>query len=236
MRLFQTLLDVKRFADAQRRALFLFVCVLFLMSGAGTMLAQSGRRAPKNPSPVPTPSPTSPSSSSSETKPKAADTKTALYTFLIFEDSNTSVNIPLNADMAAFRGFSGRLREASDLLINDGGRGDRGRARDAAKKETTTYVVLVHLDADSFNSGRTGQVDPSNIAVRYFVYTPGTGTLKHQGSVYMRPNQSRVGVGGIRLPGRGGPFAFESMLEQAGRDAADRLMRNFNLRLPPDNR
>lgn len=234
MRLFQTLTDAKTFAAAQRRALFLLACVLFLMSVSGTTQAQSGRRSPKNPSPVPTPAPASPASS--ETKPKTADAKTALYTFLVYEESNTGVNIPLNADIAAFRGFSERLREASDLSVKQGGRGDRGRARDAAKKETTTYVVLVHVDADGFNTGRTAQTDPSNVVVRYFVYAPETGTLKHQGSVYMRSNnQGRVGIGGIRLPGRG-PFAYENMLEQAGRDAADRLMRNFSLRLPPDNR
>ncbi|HEX8473175.1 MAG TPA: hypothetical protein VF666_04025 [Pyrinomonadaceae bacterium] len=223
---------------ARRRALFLFVFVLFLLSTAGTTSttrAQSGRRSPKNPSPLPspTPAPAPAASSSTDEKPKTGDAKTALHSFVVYEDTNVRVNLPLGTNTVVARGFVERMREAADISVTAGGRSDRGRAREAAKKETTAFVVVVQLDEVEFS--RTGQVDPSNLVVRYFVYEPATGTLKHQGNVYLRPYQSSARVGGMRLPLPGGsrsPMAYEYILEQAGSDAADRVLGKFNIRLP----
>lgn len=246
MRLFPAAREAAKFAAARafagRRAHACFALLLCLLcASAGATLAQSGRRAPKNPSPLPQPTPdAAPSSSSTDAKPKTGDAKSTLYTFIVFEETDIGTSLPMNANRAVVKGFLDRLHESPDLSVRHGGRGDRRSAREAAKKETTTHTVVVQLAEDDFTRARTTTIDPSSLIVRYFVYAPQTATLKLQGSVYLRALQSSTRVGGIRLPlpspGARGPYAFDSILEQAGRDAADRVMNNFRVRLPPDNR
>jgi hypothetical protein len=73
-----------------------------------------------------------------------------------------------------------------------------------------------------------------NMVVRYYVYAPTTATLKVQGQVYMRPASARVG--GVRLPipvpSTSPRVGVEYVLEQAGRDAAERVASALDIRLP----
>lgn len=216
-----------------RLSILLSLLVVFLLSLTSMADAQSGRRAPRPISPVPTPEPSTPTTAKSTTSGKS-DTK-ALYSFILYEGENVSMNLPMRAADAVMRGFMERMRQSQSVTIKDAGRGSRARARDEAKKQTETFVVALELDDNQMSSRTPGTIDTSNIAVRYAVYTPQTGTLKLSGSVYLRPlTRTTRGVGGlpIPIPVPSGGVSYEYVLEQAGRDAADRVFSGLSIRLP----
>lgn len=213
-----------------------FVCAA---SGAG---AQSGRRQPKPRSPLPSPSPSPEavgvSDSDANRKPAANE---PLYSFYVLEDENTDVfmNIPTAARDIILESFVARLRTSPHVSASAAGKGDRRRAREHAKVEKKAYTVLLEITADEMMGRRPRNPgDPvtlDRMAVNYYVYAPETATLKVQGQVYMRPAQSSARVGGIRIPipaPTSSRIGVEYVLEQAGRDAAERVAASLDIRLP----
>jgi hypothetical protein len=126
-----------------------------------------------------------------------------------------------------------------------GKRISRKEAQEIAKTESQSHVVLLELEEDIAASGGrrggAGQTDTRALAVKTYVYEMGTGTLKFVDQTSMRPYRGQTtSIGGIRLPlpttrTRMERFPGELELEQAARDAADRVMLRFKVRLPPDN-
>ena len=217
------------------------LCVLLCGAGWGAN-AQSGRRQPKPRSPVPAPTPAGEPGgvSDSDERPKRADNE-PLYSFYVLEDENYDVfmNIPTAARDIITESFVARLRESPNVSASAGGKGDRRRARDHAKVEQKAYTVLLEVTADQTMGRRprnAGEpVSLEQMAVNYYVYAPGTATLKVQGQVYMRPAQASARVGGIRLPipaPTSSRIGVEYILEQAGRDAAERVAASLDIRLP----
>lgn len=227
-------------AGALLRAAFV-LCAL--MPGAGAEAgAQSGRRQakPRSPVPVASPAPEQGGVSDSDAGAKRAANE-PLHSFYVLEDENTDVfmNIPVAARDIIMESFVARLRASSDVSASSGGRGDRRRARDHAKTERKAYTVLLEITSDQMmgrrprNAGEPVPLD--SMAVNYYVYAPGTATLKAQGRVYMRPAQASARVGGIRLPipaPTSSRIGVEYVLEQAGRDAAERVASSLDIRLP----
>ncbi|MGH9903536.1 MAG: hypothetical protein ACRD68_17150, partial [Pyrinomonadaceae bacterium] len=146
------------------------------------------------------------------------------------------IDLPLTASSYAVKGFVERLKDSPHVSVGSVGKGDRRRARERAKVEKDYHVILVQLDENSPGRGAGGPIDLSNLMVRYYVFAPGEATLKVQGQVPMRPYRGTATVGGVRLPVPTPRVnvPFEYIVEQAGRDAAERVMAAFNLRLPPD--
>ena len=207
----------------------LMLCLLVL---TGVADAQSGRRAPRNISPVPTPEPAASPKAAPEARSKT-DNKT-LYSFILYGGENGYTNLPLGAATAVNRGFMERMRQSSSVSIKDAGRGNRSRAREDAKKQTESFVIVLELDENQMMSRTPGRVDASSISVRYSVYAPQTATLKLNGSVYLRPVTRTARVGGlpIPVPAPTGGLSYEYVLEQAGRDAADRVFSGLHISLP----
>lgn len=214
--------------------LFLGVVLVCAISFARPTAAQSGRRqssSGKSPSPVTTSTtPTDPA------KPASKPTVPPAATVHIMMDENFLMNLPGMATHIVYDAFFKRLKESTSLVVSAGGKGDRKLARERAKTEKETHVALIQLDEQM--PGRmtsNGQVDLGNLAVKYYVFAPQTATLKTQGSVPMRPYRATGSVGGVRLPlPSGRTTALEYILEQAGRDAADRVMAAFHLRPPSE--
>ena len=79
--------------------------------------------------------------------------------------------------------------------------------------------------------------DSRRLVVKTYVYTPKTADLKFTDTVYQRPYHDTARVGGIPIPvptRRIEQYPSQLQLEQAARDAADRLMQRFGVTLPPD--
>lgn len=226
-------------------ALLLLLLSLMLCTWQSCIVAaQSGRRRTEPPSPsVPSSTNTATGGESeSESKPKGPvkTTDAALVTFVVMEDDNLMANIPFDAREAVIDGFLRRLKGARAVAAESAGKGGRNQARDRAKKEKDAFVVFVQLEEDAANSGQQsmGRADTRTLVIKTFVYTPVSGDLKFTDRVWQRPVRQTATIGGVRVPvpvSRSERYPSELQLQQAAREAADRLMSRFNVMPPPEN-
>ena len=225
-----------------------FAFALCTLATAASASAQS-RRAPRpaaTPTPEPTPETAAPQGESeSESKPRGgAKTKEAgvVVSFLILEDDNQLLSIDYTARDDIRREFLQRLGRSRAVSVAQGGRATRSEARKRAKSERETYVVVFQMEEgrdDGMGDAGVGRVDTRYLILRTYVYAPNTGDLKYADTIYQRPYRDTATIGGVRIPVPGGRrmerYPSQRQLEQAARDAADRLMSHFNVILPPDN-
>lgn len=224
--------------------LTLALCVLASAAGAG---AQS-RRAPRpaaTPTPEPTPTPEA-TQGESESKPRGAagaEEPGVVVSFLILENDNPMMSLDYTARDDIWKEFLGRLGRSRAVSVTQGGKATRGEALKRAKLERESYVVLFQMEEerDSMGDASIGRVDSRNLLLKTYVYTPQTGNLKYADTIYQRPYRDTATIGGVRVPLPGGTsrrverYPSQRQLEQAAREAADRLMAHFNVIPPPDN-
>ena len=194
-------------------------------------LAQSGRKAQK-PLGLPTeaPKPGEPAAA----KPEAKKPEAAL-TLLVMHSDDANFMIDQIARRGVGAAFVGRLGQAASVAVTDAGKGRRQDARARAKEEKKAYVVLFQLDEQAGDMSG----DSRQLVVRTFVYTPQTGDLKFTDTITQRPYYDSARVGGVRVPvptRRVERYPSQYELEQAARDAADRLLSRFSITPPPENR
>ena len=198
------------------------LCVLFILAIHSIGQAQSGRRAPKplNP-PTTTPSPAEPEQPSSQNKPALKQ-----QTLIVgMDEKGGSLYVPSYMSDAVWSGFFERFKGISSITITTDKSMRRKEASERAKKETESFVVLLQLETSGMDAGM-GQVNPNDLAISYVIFSPGTGKVKDQGRVYVRPAS---GVLSGRLPtGRTG----ELQLNEAGRETADRVMSALHIGSP----
>jgi hypothetical protein len=222
----------------------LSLCAFALMNVAG---AQS-RRAPRpaaTPTPEPTPTPESSTQGESESgsRPRGTSTKEpgVVISFLILENDNPMMTLDYMARDDIWKEFLERLGKARSVSVTQGGKATRGEARKRAKSEREAYVVLFQMEEerDSMGDATIGRADSRNLLLKTYVYAPNTGDLKYADTIYQRPYRDTATVGGVRIPVPGTRrierYPSQRQLEQAARDAANRLMSHFNVILPPDN-
>jgi hypothetical protein len=207
------------------------LALLVCLCAAGA-LAQSGRKAQK-PLGLPTEKakPADPADKSAE--PKKVE---PLATFVVFKDDNISVGFDSLARDSVAAAFLRRLEQGGPTIaIKDGGKGRRQEARERAKKEEVAYVVFFQME-------ETGMSDPTSMntrgmVLRTYVYTPKTADLKYNDTIFQRPYQDSARIGGVRVPvptRRTERYPSQHQLEQAARDAADRLLSRFQITPPPE--
>ncbi|MCA1591580.1 MAG: hypothetical protein LC754_02805 [Acidobacteria bacterium] len=208
--------------------------------------AQSGRRRaePARPSSPPPADTATQGESESESKPRGSATKpnaSVLVNFVVMEDDNMIVSIPYGAREIVNEGFLRRLKQSRAVAVEGAGKAGRKEARDRAKKEKDAFVVLLQVEEDAASSGQQsiGRADTRTLVINIHVYAPVTGDLKFTDRVWQRPYRQTATIGGVRVPvpvsRRSERFPSEYQLEQASRDAADRLMSRFNVIPPPEN-
>ena len=235
----------------QRRARLLrFLSALMLvalmsMISSSATAGQSGRRTPggakpggaTTPSTTPEPS-TGESESQSKTKKPKTETPPAL-SLIVCEMDNPFLDVAYISPSQIIDAFAHRLSESDAVSVVRGPKLSRQEVRARAKNERDAYVVLVQLEHEAASSGREpmGQVNPRSLILRYYVYTPQTGDLKLQDQIIQRPYRQTATIGGVRvpLPTRQTPIPTMREMEQLARDAADRLMIRFHVRVPPEN-
>ena len=181
--------------------------------------AQSGRKhvkiAPAAPVPTPTPEATP--------EPKKTD-KQSDPVFSIGTDRNDSfLSVPFTYHDAVLRGCANRLRTATAGAISVSDKSmNRGDAIKQAKSEKVTYVVLLTLKLDNMSRSY------DDLIVDFVVFAPGTAKIVTTGHSY--PNAQRAGpliVGPSRNPNSS--LYYERMLQAAGEDAANRILKAVNL-------
>lgn len=210
------------------RAALFGAAVLILATGA---LAQSGRKAQK-PLGLPTEKakPADPADKSAEAKKQEA-----LVTFHVVKDDTLSAGYGSMARDSVAAAFLERLRQVGrDVEVKDGGKGRRQEAREQAKKEETAYVVFFQMDETGYSGSNT---DTRGLVLRTYVYTPKTADLKYSDTLSQRPYRDTTTIGGVRVPvptRRMERYPSQLQLEQAARDAADRLLSRFQITPPPE--
>ena len=245
-----TRVRVRSLEVSSPRALFALALIsalaLCAFASAGGALAQS-RRAPRpaaTPTPAPTPTPQSESESESESQPRgAASTKPAgvVVSFVILENDNPLMGLDYMARDDIWKEFLERLGRSRAVSLTQGGKATRGEARKRAKSESEIYVVLFELveERDLMGDASVGRADSRNLLLKTYVYAPKSGDLKFADTIYQRPYRDTATIGGVRIPvpnsRRVERYPSQRQLEQAAREAADRLMSHFNVILPPDN-
>lgn len=222
----------------------LALCVFALTTNTR---AQS-RRAPRpaaTPTPAPTPTPDSTQGESeSESRPRGTtSTKEVgvIVSFLILENDNPLMSLDYMARDDIWKEFLERLGKSRAVSFTQGGKATRGEALKRAKLEREAYVVLFQMEEEreSMGDASIGRVDSRNLLLKTYVYAPQTGNLKYADTIYQRPARDTATVGGVRIPVPSGRrverYPSQRQLEQAAREAADRLMAHFSVILPPDN-
>ena len=193
-----------------RLCLNISLSVFFILIACCLVQAQSGRRATKPLSP-PTVTPPSKEAEPPPTK------KPALKTQTLIAGIDASLDIPFYMSDAVWTGFVERVSKSSPFVISGDKKMSRKEAGDQAKKSTESPVVLLHLNTQTAGGGMD-QATLEDVVITFSIFTPGTGKVREQGRVYVRPNRSILGQ---RLPtGRYG----ESQMKEAGRETADRVL------------
>ncbi len=214
-----------------RAALYGAASLVLTLSFCLSAHAQSGRKAQK-PLGLPTEQakPADPAAKPSEKKKVEA-----AVTFVVMKEDAASVGIDMLARDGVASAFIERLRQAAGSVdIKEVTKGRRPEARERAKKEETAYVVFFQLDETGYNGT---SADGSGLVLRTYVYTPKTGDLKYSDTMFQRPYRDSARIGGVRVPvptRRIERYPSQHQLEQAARDAADRLLSRFNVTPPPE--
>ena len=223
--------------------LALALCAFALTAG---VRAQS-RRAPRpaaTPTPEATPEATPEGESESESQPRGTHAKdpSIVVSFAIVENDNPMMSLDYMARDDIWKAFIERLGKSRAVSVTQGGKGTRWQARERAKSERDTYVVLFQIEESGSMMGDSGvgRANTRTLVLRLYVFAPQTGDLKFSDVIYQRPYRETATVGGVRIPVPGGTRRIERypsqlQLEQAARDAADSLLMRFGVRLPPDN-
>lgn len=213
----------------------LLLAVVLCAQGAGG--AQSGRKGQKSPSPVPAESEPQGESESGPPKRDASKKPDAVVSFVVMRGDEMFTMVDPAARDGVAENFVRRLGQSQTVSVTNAGAGGRGDARTRAKGETTAYVVFFQMEEEGYGAGVGGRTDSRRLVIRTYVYAPKTGDLKFTDTIYQRPYRPTARVGGIPLPvpTRGiERYPSQHELEQAARDAADRLLARFQIR-PTDN-
>lgn len=159
-----------------RKSVFVVSGLLVLL--ATEALGQSGRRAPKPPqTPVTTPQ------TENDAKPRTGGRELKHKVSLVVAREPSSYS--LLSEEAIYASFVAQLKEFANVSVTDVGQLKRDYAVKRAKKETEAAVILVQYDVDEFQAGSI-IVNPQDMDVKIFVFSPQTGQKKFEGKVYYK--------------------------------------------------
>lgn len=198
----------------------LFITTLLIALCALGVQAQSGRRqtkpAPAAPVPTPTPEPTP--------IPKKAEKEAELSFFVGVNRNESSFSLPLSYYDAVLRGCADRLRAGSSVSVDTTDRDfNRGDAIKKAKSESKAYVVLLTLSFDSMARSY------DDLILDFVVFEPVTSKVITTGRSYQNATRKGPVVVGPPSGSTIGGIYRERLLQQAGEDAATRILKALHI-------
>jgi hypothetical protein len=203
-----------------RRSVSFLLFALLLVTAASFAQAQSGRRVPKQPGSTERNSPSQPEPPVQQPTP----TETApRLPILAVKNLQTVGSSSIFTDIA-LGGCLEELKQSPAVEVSSGKDKNRKEASDYAKASKDTYVVLIQLESDTFD---TMGGNPRSFYVSYVVFAPGTGKVKTQGHIYQGQSRGPVGV---PIPRSTASIEYE--LRRCGREAADRVLDALNIAQP----
>jgi hypothetical protein len=124
-----------------------------------------------------------------------------------------------------------RLAEASDVIVRPAGQHlTRGEAAKLAKADKERYVVWLQLGNDLAGTSSQNRNGPDELWVNYVILEPGTAKTKQAGRAYH--SIYKVGNVGVSGPSsRQSPVYSDYAVKQSAREAADRILEAFDIRI-----
>ena len=206
----------------------LVLLVLIVSISMATAFAQSGRRSTGSPATTTAPSVSGPKTV--EKKPAPA----AKIQFLVGINSREAFStVPFYIFDTVLDNCVRRLGESEIVFVTSAGnKMDRGDAIKAAKQEKARYVVSLEVGSEYADAAKQVKNGQDELYVKYLIIEPETGKIKQSGRTHQHIYQT--GKGGVGLPTKNGPVYSEYALKQAAREAADRILEAFDIRLRED--
>jgi hypothetical protein len=203
-----------------RSSVSFLLFALLLVTAASFAQAQSGRRIPKQPGSTERNSPSEPEPPAQQPTPKESAPRLPI---LAVKNLQTVGSSSIFTDIA-LGGCLEELKQSTAVEVSSGRDKNRKEASDYAKASKDTYVVLIQLESDTFD---TMGGNPGSFYVSYVVFAPGTGKIKTQGHIYQGQSRGPVGV---PIPRSTASIEYE--LRRCGREAADRVLDALNIAQP----
>jgi hypothetical protein len=204
------------------------LAAVFLLALAITVDAQSGRRSSDGQT-------TAPSVSGPKTVEKAPVKAPKLQLLVGVENSNPLLNVPYYLSDTVLDNCVRRLNESSEINASRVGRGmTRVEAISRAKAAKEAYVVFLQIESDIADSGKKVKNGPDELYVRYTIFEPATGRIKQWGRTHQQIY--KIGPGGISAPtaSKNSPLYSEYALKQAAKEAAERTLEAFEIKIRDD--
>jgi len=188
-----------------------------------TSHAQSGRRSTNTPT-------TAPSISGPRAIEKAPAKAPGIHLLVGVESRNPFSNIPYYLSDTVLDNCVRHLADATEVIPNPVGRGmDRVDAVRRAKAEKEGYVVWLQIESDVLDSGKQQKNGPDELYVRYTIFEPGTAKVKQSGRTHQQIY--KTGRGGVSTSSKNSAVYSEYALKQAAREAAERILEAFDIRV-----
>jgi len=197
-----------------------FATVLVLVLCLWSVHAQSGRKhvKPAPAAPVPTPTP------EATPTPKKPEKESQLLFYIGADRNDSFTNIPFTYYDAALRGCVDRLRAGTSGSIDVTDKSfSRGEAIKRAKSETGSYVVLLTLKLDQMARSY------DDLILEFVVFAPGTAKIVTSGNSYTTGRRAGPVIVGPTGRSSTSPLYREKLLQLAGEDAADRILKALHL-------
>jgi len=198
----------------------LFITALLIALCALGVQAQSGRRQtkPTSAAPVPTPTP------EPTPTPKKTEKELDLSFFVGVSRHDSSFGLPLTYYDAVLRGCADRLHAGSSVSVDTTDRDfNRSDAIKKAKSESKAYVVLLTLSFDAMARSY------DDLILDFVVFEPVTAKVITTGRSYQNATRKGPIVVGPPSGGTVGGIYRERLLQQAGEDAATRILKAMHL-------
>lgn len=197
-----------------------------ILACASVTSAQSGRRSSGGSTP-----PTTPTVAGPKTIEKKPEKPPRLQLSVGIDNRDPSTNVPYYITDTVMDGVLRRLGDAADVIARAAASPmNRAGAVQAAKEETTRYVVWLRIGSELADSGRKQSANAvDELYVSYSIFEPVTGRHKQSGRSHHQIYQSVRDR--ISVPNKNSPLYSEYALRQAAQETAERILGAFEIKL-----
>ncbi len=199
------------------------LAAFFLLAVTVTVAAQSGRRSSNGQT-------TAPSVSGPKTVEKATAKAPKIQLLVSVEDRNLLVGVPYYLSDTVLDNCVRRLNDAAEINAAPAGRRmTREEAGTKAKAQKEAFVIFLQVESDIAPSAKQAKNGPDELYVRYTIFEPATARIKQWGRTHQQIY--KTGQGGVSTSSKNSPVYSEYALKQAAKEAAERVLEAFEIRL-----
>lgn len=149
-----------------------------------------------------------------------------------------SMNYPLDFEALVVSPCVARLQASSEVSVAEAGKMTRQQARERAKASADEHVVWLGLGVEASVAGSPADANDERLGLRrvfvdYYVFAPRTAKVVTHGRVFQAAGRVGVGKVGVGLPLPAGGINPRRVLEEAGRESGDEVLRALGVEVRP---